>query len=79
MIVGFVKYYMGKALGIKRPYVYRPSLNPMRRVRKLVYRMGFRPKLGSIFFSPSQAFYLNAREGFMKGIANLNCHGKARK
>lgn len=54
MTVGFVKYYLDKALGIKRPVHQKPSI--MRSVRKAVYRAGIRPKPGSIFFSPSAAF-----------------------
>lgn len=34
----------------------------MRKVRGLVYKLGFRPKRGSIFFSPSLAFHYGLRE-----------------
>lgn len=33
-------------------------------IRRLVYRLGFRPKYGSIFFSPSRDLLLAAQEAF---------------
>jgi hypothetical protein len=38
----------------------------VRTIRRLVYRMGFRPKPGSIFFSPSIAY----AEVFHKAVMN---------
>lgn len=73
--MGFIKYYTDKALGIKRPVYHRPSL--MRPIRKAVYRMGLAPKPGSIFFSPSIAFWSNAHQGFVRGVNNVNNDRKA--
>lgn len=36
----------------------------MRWIRRSIYRMGFRPKPGSIFFSPSIAFAEASTEAF---------------
>lgn len=33
----------------------------MRHIRGLVYRLGFRPKMGSIFYSPSRTWILATR------------------
>lgn len=34
----------------------------MKRIRKLVYRLGFRPKPGSIFCSPSLTVYYSVKD-----------------
>lgn len=43
----------------------------MRRVRYLVYWLGFRPKFGSIFYSPSLDIALKVREA-VKRIFDKN-------
>lgn len=40
----------------------------MRLIRRLVYKMGFRPKPGTIFFSPSIALAIQFREDFKKEL-----------
>lgn len=37
-------------------------------VRKLVYKMGFRPKYGTVLFSPSLDLYLAAKEAFENNV-----------
>lgn len=38
----------------------------VRKIRKLIYRMGFHPKLGSIFFSPSMAMFYMYKDAMKK-------------
>lgn len=38
----------------------------MRFIRRVVYRMGFRPKLGSLFYSPSADFIYAHRDYIKK-------------
>ena len=38
----------------------------MRFVRKYIYRMGFRPEPGSMFYSPTRAWYLGVNEALAK-------------
>jgi len=38
----------------------------MKKIRRLVYRLGFRPKPGSIFFSPSLSLLISVRDGLKK-------------
>lgn len=53
----------------------------LQRVRKLVYKMGFRPKPGSIFFSPTLGWiyavmdadpFKSAEEGWRKAMKTLD-------
>lgn len=44
----------------------------MWRIRRWIYRMGFRPKYGSIFFSPSRHhIHHGSPEGFIRGISQV--------
>lgn len=38
----------------------------VRKIRKLIYRMGFRPKSGSIFCSPSMAVFYTYKDAIEK-------------
>jgi len=38
----------------------------VRKIRKLVYRLGFRPKMGSVFYSPSLAIFYVHKDGMKK-------------
>lgn len=76
MIVGFVKYYFDKALGIKRPVVERPRIR--RSIRKILRRLGYRPKYGSIFYSPAEVVYdPDVVEHLRRGLEHLKTERKA--
>lgn len=40
----------------------------MRHIRKLIYRLGFRPNPGTILYSPSEAFMYMALEWFSQEL-----------
>lgn len=46
--------------------------NMMRYIRKVVYRLGYRPKLGSIFHSPSLNLVYAFRDNWVKGLKQGN-------
>lgn len=48
--------------------VYHPRYTLLDRIRTLIYKVGLRPKPGSIFFSPSRAFYIAVDEAFKEPL-----------
>lgn len=47
----------------------------MRLIRRWVYQLGFRPKPGSIFFSPSMEIALKVHEAVRKAFKQLSDEG----